>query len=64
MAEFERFGKPIMTNLPRELGTSIFNKILSTPRPDFEKMREKAERLEKKMLELRLREDEQRDSAK
>ena len=62
MADFEEFGKPCMTNLPRELGISIFKRILSTPRLDYAKIKEEAEKLEKRMLELRRQEDEQRNS--
>lgn len=64
MAEFEGFGIPCMTNLPRELGISIMKKILNTPRPDYAKMKEEAEKLEKKMLLARQQEDAQRNSSK
>ena len=30
-----RFGKPSMTNLPYELGRSIINTIVNSPKPDF-----------------------------
>jgi hypothetical protein len=63
MAEFEGFGKPVMTNLPRELGNSIIRRILSTPRLDYAKLKEEAEKIEKQMLELRRQEDAQRNSA-
>ena len=63
MADFERFGKPVMTNLPRELGISIIRRILSTPPLDYAKLKEEAEKIEKHMLELRRQEDAQRNSA-
>lgn len=63
MATPTRFGKPNMTNLPSDLGIAIFKQILSTPRYDYEGRRAKAKELEKKMLETRLKEDAQRNSA-
>ena len=63
MATPVRYGKPSMTNLPKELGIAIFKQILSTPKPDYEKIGADAKALEKKMLEVRLREHAQRNSA-
>ena len=64
MATSTRYGKPCMTNLPSELGVAIFQRILSTPRPDREKRRIETMEIEKEMLEMRLKEDDPRNSAK
>lgn len=50
MALSSRFGKPNMTNIPRDVGERIFRTILSTPPPDWEKMNEEATELERQML--------------
>lgn len=50
MAATTRFGKPNMTNLPRDLGIRIFKTILSTPPPDFEAMEREADELERQMI--------------
>ena len=39
MMESMRFKKPSMTNLPKDLGISIFRQIMNSPAPDREKMR-------------------------
>ncbi|MBQ4514770.1 MAG: hypothetical protein II969_17385 [Anaerolineaceae bacterium] len=62
MAEYMEFGKPCMTNLPYDLGVKIFEQILSTPRPDYDKLHEEARRLEKEMIRIRDLEDAQRNS--
>ena len=49
MATSTRFGKPNMTGLPKELGERIFKTILSTPAPDFDKMEQEADELERQM---------------
>lgn len=46
MATLERYAKPNMTNLPKE----IFDEIINTPRMDYKKMKEEADRLEKQMI--------------
>ena len=46
MATTTEFGKPNMTNLPKDLGTRIFRTILSTPAPDWDKMEREADELE------------------
>ena len=56
MAEITRYRKPCMTNLPKELGVSIFKQILSSPVPDREKMREETQRLIKENVKARERE--------
>ena len=38
MASTSRYGKPNMTNLPKDLGVRIFKTILATPTPDFKKI--------------------------
>ncbi len=50
MATTTEFGKPNMTNLPKDLGTRIFRTILSTPAPDWDKMEQEADELERQML--------------
>ena len=39
MADAIRYGKPSLTNLPKDLGKAIFKKILATPAPDRAKMK-------------------------
>ena len=53
MAYTTRYAKPNMANLPSELGKAIFRQILSTPKPDDEKLNEEATMLEKEMIKLR-----------
>lgn len=48
MAE-KRYGRPSMTNLPYDLGKRIFEEMLSTPRPDREAMKKKADKMEAEM---------------
>ena len=48
-----RYGKPSLTNLPYELGKSIIDQIMSTPKPDFTEMRKRANEVEEKILEAR-----------
>lgn len=64
MATPTRFGKPCMTNLPKELGIAIFKQILSTPKPDYEKIDAEAKALEKKILEARQKRNAQGNSAR
>lgn len=53
MAVTTKYGKPNMTGLPKELGVSIFKTILSTPKPNFEKLHHESMELERQMeLEL------------
>ena len=54
------YGKPKMTDLPRDLGRAIFEQILSTPPPDDDKIAEEANRLEAEMVKIRDREDAKR----
>lgn len=63
MATPTRYGKPCMTNLPKELGVAIFEQILNTPKPDYAKMDAKAKELEKKILEARQKRNAQYNSA-
>ena len=46
-----------MTNLPPKLGRAIFDQILSTPKPDDEKINEEAKKVETEMIKIRERED-------
>ena len=50
MASTTEFGKPNMTNLPKDLDVRIFRTILSTPAPDFQKMHEESMELERQMM--------------
>lgn len=50
MTPTTKFGKPNMTNLPKDLGVRIFKTILSTPAPDWEKMEKEANELEQQMM--------------
>ena len=52
-----RYGKPVLTNMPYEIGQPIFDKRLSTPRPDFEKMKAEAEEVEREWRRIRMEED-------
>ena len=63
MAYSTRFGKPVMTNLPTELGVGIFKQILNTPKPDYAKMQEEAVWLEREMVKVREKEDAKRSAA-
>lgn len=57
MADAIRYGKPSLTNLPKDLGKAIFKKILATPAPDRAKMKAESEALLKEMIQERERED-------
>jgi len=59
-----RYAKPNMVNLPPTLGRAIFRQIMSTPKPDDERLNEEARMLEKEMIKVRDREDAQRKAAK
>ena len=50
MTPTTKFGKPNMTNLPKDLGVRIFKTILSTPAPDFQKLHEESVELERQMM--------------
>lgn len=52
-----RYGKPVLTNMPYEIGKPIIDKMLSTPRPDFERMKAEAEEFERELRESRLEEE-------
>lgn len=49
MAMIKRYRKPSMTNLPPELGRSIFRQIRESKAPNREKMHQEAARLENEM---------------
>lgn len=40
--------------MPYEIGKPIFDKILSTPRPDFEKMKAEAEEVERELRRVKM----------
>ena len=61
MAVSQRFAKPCMTNLPPELGRAILKQILSTPKPDFERMSAEARRLEEEMVRVREEEEKRKE---
>jgi len=46
-----RYGKPSITNIEPELGRSIFHTILSTPKPDHEKLGQQADEILRQFLE-------------
>ena len=48
-----RYGKPSMTNLPYELGKSIFDEIMNSKPVDRQAMRREADELEKQIIEAR-----------
>ncbi len=56
MTESMRFKKPSMTNLPKELGVSIFRQIMNAPAPDREKMRAESRRLTEENMKVRKKE--------
>ena len=56
MTESVRFKKPSMTNLPKELGISIFRQIMNSPAPDREKMRAESRRLTEENMKVRKKE--------
>lgn len=49
----KRYGKPNMTNLPTDLGKSIFNTIMNTPRPDDREVDRKAAEVEDRIRRAR-----------
>ena len=50
-----------MTNLPYDLGVKIFEQILNTPKPDYEKIHKEARRIEKEIVRIRKEENAQRN---
>ena len=63
MAFSTRYAKPNMADLPSDLGRAIFNQILSTPKPDEDKLETEARMLEREMIKVRDQEDAKRISA-
>ncbi len=59
MANYMGYGKPCMTNLPRDLGAAIFKQILNTPKPDDNKLHEEAQRISKEIVKIRQEENAQ-----
>lgn len=53
MASTRTYGKPNMTNLPADLGRSIFNTIMNTPRPDDRAIDKKAAEIEDRIRDAR-----------
>ena len=51
-----RYGKPSMTNLPYELGKSIFEEILNSKPVDQEAVERKCQKIEKQIIESRKKE--------
>lgn len=51
-----RYGKPNINNLPYELGKSIFEEILNSPKVDRENRKKESLELEKQMIEARKKE--------
>ena len=50
-AENVIYGRPSMTNLPYDLGISIYNTIINSPAPDFTKADQEVMRLKEKVRE-------------
>ena len=63
MAYSNGYGKPMMTNLPADLGREIFRQILSTSAPDYDRLHQEAQRVEKAIVDARRREEEQGNTA-
>ena len=63
MARPNRYGKPAMTNLPADLGREIFRQILGTSAPDYDRLHQEAQRVEKAIVDARRKEDEQGNTA-
>ena len=53
MNTYQKYGKPNLTNMPKEIGIKIFKEILNSPVPDRKKLMEEADELEKKMKDER-----------
>lgn len=49
----KRYGKPCMTNLPADLGKSIFSTIMNTPLPDDRAVDRKAAEVEDRIRKAR-----------
>ena len=64
MAYTTRFSKPIMTNLPSDVGKAVFKQILSTPKPNDIALEAEAKRLEKEMLKVRKLEEVKKTAGK
>ena len=64
MANMTRYGKPSLTNLPADLGKTIFKQIMNTPAPDRVKMKAESDELLKQMIKEREREDAERNTSK
>lgn len=45
-----RYGKPSLTNLPRDLWVRITDQIMNTPRPDFSDTDQEIERIRNQIL--------------
>lgn len=64
MANMTRYGKPSLTNLPTDLGKTIFKQIMNTPAPDRAKMKAESDQLLKQMIKDREREDAEGNTSK
>lgn len=53
MANTVRYGKPKMTDLPKDLGRSIIKTIMNTPASDSKKTQEKANEIEARIVAAR-----------
>ena len=49
----QRYPKPCMTNMPRDVGTQIFTEILSSSPPNPVKMKMELDEFEKRIVEHR-----------
>ena len=50
MNDFFEYRKPCMTNLPVDLGISIFSQILEAPRPDENEYKRRSEEMKREMI--------------
>ena len=55
MTTSQRYPKPCMTNMPRDVGLQIFNEILSSSPPDPVKMKSELDEFERRIEEERRR---------
>ena len=55
MTTSQRYPKPCMTNMPRDVGLQVFKEILSSSPPDPVKMKRELDEFERRIEEERRR---------
>ena len=55
MTTSQRYPKPCMTNMPRDVGLQVFREILSSSPPDPVKMKRELDESERRIVEERRR---------